>query len=195
MVDFWRQVHLGLPQGIPAGIRRGDPLPFNESAMWVKPIGGFWTSSHLGPILISDWYQLVRRERTLQARLERPLWLLEVDPDALVLHLTHPHDWIDLARAYPGPRGTSVGGRSYMDGINWIAIRDDGWDAVHMTRPVADAFVKEPWADYPTTFGWDVESTCWFRWAFTSVTPLARPRIAPDVTDEEARRRMLGAAW
>ena len=124
----------------------------------VKPMGGMWTSSPSAHI--SGWAEWCRGEQFSDNA--QQMWelvpsaeveLAEIDSldDLKALHLlygrseelvTYRHHWLDyslIAERYAG-----------------IHLTDNGQWATRLTQPY-------------NLYGWDCESTLWFRWSFGEV--------------------------
>jgi hypothetical protein len=85
------------------------------------------------------------------------VWLLNPDPAARIAHIDTYSDLAALVAAYPGP-GVDT---RFPD---WEAVSRD-YDAVHLT----DAGQWATRLSHPhDLYGWDCESTLWFRWCFIS---------------------------
>jgi|SRR5580765_3814057 len=112
-------------------------------------------------------------------------FLLDVDPDVRVYVIDTYADLERLHDAFPfcvarigdSPRlldptphlRSGPIARMPWCGVDWLAVaaRHDG---IHLTdRGQGDTRLTMPLSLY----GWDCESTIWFRWAFTRVTPVA----------------------
>lgn len=126
--------------------------------------GGLWTSTWMGAERGSNWVDYFLGDvypgwmgvLTADGLGVEGCHLLVPREDAVVFHIDGPGDLDDLVRVY-GARG----------GIDWRGVAED-FDAVHLTsRGKVTTRMRES-TDEPSTWGWDAESTCWFRWAFRS---------------------------
>lgn len=122
--------------------------------------GGLWTSTADG-IHGSGWVQWCLGEDWGVP--SDGLWstsYLEPEPAARILTI---NSYADLEAAYtrwPDPYPTGDGGH-----LAWHEVARD-FDAVHLTeRGQWDTRLTHPLSLY----GWDCESTVWFRWAFVRV--------------------------
>ena len=129
---------------------------------FVKPRGGLWTSSYVDSK--SAWVDAHQDmfEESRGSAYELSWFLLEPDPAARVLvidtlddlrevlaeHLYHPYPGLDL--------DSMLG--AWPD-FERIAER---WDAMHLT----EAGQWRTRLTIPSLYGWDSESTLWFRWCF-----------------------------
>lgn len=141
----------------------------------VKPAsGGLWTSTYLGP-QGSDWIQWCMSESFYidqkDPRTENP-WLLVPAVDARVYEIDSYSDLATLCKRH-GHRYDSKG-LDYTK-PNWSSISEE-YDAVHLTARGETATRLSLPLDL---YGWDCESTLWFRWKFDTVTPLGPRRWEP----------------
>jgi hypothetical protein len=103
--------------------------------------------------------------------------------DIPVLEIVSAHEWARFVETYHRPSG----GLIYPD---WQAVATD-YDAVHLSL---SALVAIQGLNFPTARGltaatfWDVESTLWLRWRFSSMRLL-------DVTDDGPARPSAPAAY
>jgi hypothetical protein len=126
-----------------------------------KPRRAFWTSTISSPY-ISPWLHWLQVGED-----QRPgpyhIWRLTPSATARVYEIHSPSDWSVLARTYPS-------GHSPTD-PQWQSVSED-WDGIHVSLAgllTAQDMVYES-GDLTTELrGWDMESTAWFRWSFTSV--------------------------
>jgi len=95
------------------------------------------------------------------------IWRLQPRPAARTYEIRDAAGWVQLVTAYP----RAEGGFLHPD---WLAIAAR-WDAVHITLR---AITAAQGFSFTTPHGptvapyWDVESTFWLTWCFTSVTLL-----------------------
>lgn len=136
-----------------------------------------WTSTYLGQ-QGSGWCQWCLSEEfdCDRDKAEFPLWTLETDPAARVLEIASYADLESVCKTYPHRRDWEWRGNRHYDLYpDWKRIAED-FDAVHMTD-------DGQWATRLThplnLYGWDCESTLWFRWAFTGATDLGTVRVEP----------------
>jgi hypothetical protein len=155
-----------------------------------KPKRALWTSTAL-PGLLSPWLE---SGENLQRSEPHRLWKLGASSGARVAEVHSPFDWWGLASAYPsripGFRYALVPDPSHPGVLtsdrsegharcdpDWGRLAED-WDAVHVS--MAGVMTAEDVAYERDGFvtelrGWEMESTVWLRWVFTSVEEL-RPR-------------------
>lgn len=163
-------VWAGPNEPTPQGFKPPFPLGEREPAFF-KPHGGMWTSPYEGEYG-SAWCQWCLSEEFRIDR-EKPdfhLWLLEPDPEKRVYLIDSYEDLEALIDLYPS--GPAFQGLS-REWPNWKGVSED-FDAIHLTE-------KGQWATRLTTpyslYGWDCESTLWFRWGFESVEDLGIVRV------------------
>lgn len=144
---------------------------------------GLWTSSWLGEHG-SDWAQWAMSDAGWIHR-DDPrarVTLLEPHPDARVAEVCTTADLAALCEQYPGrswlddqaswERQRTANGWPRERCIDFYAMSHD-YDALHLTE-------EGQWATRhsgPSMYGWDCESTFWFRWRFTKMTDLGVQRI------------------
>lgn len=129
---------------------------------FVKPFGGLWTSTLVDNS--SAWVDWCRDENFGEP--DKMNWfVLHPKQDARVYVINTLSDLRRLIARYPHPdREQQIYGRmfGYVD-FPRIAL---DYDAVHLT----DAGQQATRHSEPSLYGWDCESTLWFRWQFTEVT-------------------------
>jgi hypothetical protein len=152
--------------------------PVRGKRSGAKPAAGcaFWTSTHgdedswLAWLVGEDWFPG-------KGRLEdHGFWLLEPDPAARVYEINTLDDLVALLRDYGVPKYPTIPDDILAEDKrpDFEAMARDGFDGVHLTG-------EGQWRtrlSFPSLYGWDCESTLWFRWAFTA---------ARQITYEEAR--------
>ena len=136
-----------------------EPITANEIPTWKPRKGGLWTAQwdeRWG----GGWVQWCLSEQ-YDGPTWKYVWLLDPEPAARVLVID---SYDDLARAFD--RWPHRDERyDHRDGyLAWHRIAEE-FDAVHVTE-------EGQWRTRLThplnLYGWDCESTVWFRWAFTS---------------------------
>ncbi|HWE89191.1 MAG TPA: hypothetical protein VG317_06985 [Pseudonocardiaceae bacterium] len=124
---------------------------------------GFFTSTEYAPNhnMWRDYLDMYPRS-TLHPRPWRT-WRVSPMPDNDIAEVTRAQDWSDLVRAHPMPH----------DGLlfpDWNSIAEK-YDAIHMTVRAIVAMqglrLSTPDGVIAPTY-WDVESTFWLHWRFTS---------------------------
>jgi len=142
-----------------------------------KPKRALWTSTRTAPS-ITPW--LDHGEN--QAPGEINLWAVQVSQEARVAEIHSPAAWASLVERYPGdsPGLIFTGVKhppesAYRRDPDWHRVAQD-WDAVHLSVGGWLTAQDVPYGGegYRTELrGFDMESTVWFRWCFSSASPLA----------------------
>jgi hypothetical protein len=140
----------------------------NDEYHNVKPNGGFWTSTFKwGGPYASEWIDFVTTEMTSEDVSKKPIYLLTVKPTARLYTIDSYKDLKRLIEKYPfvvQARRFDSFTQTFPD---WEAISKD-YDGVHMTsKGQGETRLSRPYSLY----GWDVESTLWFRNVFDKVIP------------------------
>jgi len=139
--------------------------PIRNRMDFVKPKGGLWTSTY-HPKFISAWVFFCKTEypEPLQGA---SLWQMTVKEDAKVYTIDTLEDLLKLDEmgllkdsAMPG--GKVIDFEKAAEVFDGIRLTDAGVE----NTGAADFHI-------PTLYGWDVESTLWFRWVFDDVQPLS----------------------
>jgi len=125
-----------------------------------KPIGGgLWTSTY-DPTLGSAWIQWCLQEKFQSSPWHG--WILTPDPDARIYVIDTVSDlqelweqfpWIEENPLFPCRSLDFVSIGTHYDAIHLTEI---GQHRTRLTSPV-------------NLYGWDCESTFWFRWKFVDV--------------------------
>lgn len=145
-----------------------------QNRAFIKPYGGIWTSTFLGEKEGSEWVQWCLSEQFgFGADGDFPAWLL--------YPIEHPNlfvvdSYADLEKAiesfgYPIYEGSS------MVLLNYEKMVAAGFDGFHLTA-------RGRWETHHSfphnLYGYDCESTIWFRWAFEKVENLGVRQFAAD---------------
>jgi hypothetical protein len=135
-----------------------DLTPFGSETP--KPKRAFWTSTFV-PVLVSPWLH------TPEDQFSGPYysWEVTVTDSARVLEIHSRDAWSALARSYP----RAEAGFTYTTTPH-PKTRD--WDGVHLSIGgwlTAEDVLYESDGVKTELRGWDMESTVWFRWSFSSV--------------------------
>jgi len=123
-----------------------------------KPLGGIWTSPYLGAPPYSPWIEWCVEQSFGSGVYE--MWLLEPRANVRVLSLDSDADIVHLEQL---PGYELVPGRWNID---YEALAQQ-YDGMRMSA----SFIHRYRLDYRgrydmVVYGWDVESTVWFRWVF-----------------------------
>ena len=147
-----------------------------------KPLGGLWTSTWLGEERGSAWVQWCRANEygspdtenwfLLRPKKNARLYVLDNYNDLLTLIDKFPYE-TDMYRSYARTEGRKEAMRYLTIDFEKLAGYYDG---LHLTERGNNQL---HYCDPPHLNAWDVESTVWFRWCFTSVE-----RIKQGITEE-----------
>lgn len=156
-----------------------EKLHFNNqntgirSCLGAKPTNAFWTSTYLNKKHGSDWIQWALGEDFYDG-VKLHAYTLEVEKDAKILVIDSMDDLYEVVAKYPNNFDAEEHDefiRNYMMRFpNWNSISND-YDAVHLTYK-GEAQTRWNQLDMINgcnLYGWDCESTCWFRWKFKNV--------------------------
>lgn len=127
-------------------IRRDMLIIDLEPFIYSKPKKALWTSTFINDKFISEW-NLWAKDEDFRQDVDQKVGLLTVSDDARVLEVAD--NTIDILK-------------SYMTGrhIDFISLAED-YDGVWLNW---DSISYHNILDY--IYGWDCESTVWFRWCF-----------------------------
>lgn len=122
---------------------------------WPKPARGtgMWTSTHG---TAGSWLDWMRQEGWFPNEDSARYWLIDVAPSARVYVIDSVADLEQLIQRFPKRVPSDFAQ------VDWAAA-GASFDGIHLT-------VGGQWAtrlQEPNLYGWDCESTLWFRWAFT----------------------------
>jgi hypothetical protein len=136
----------------------------NDEQIFCKPRdGGLWTSTFNGEGK-SAWQEWCEAEDYDRADL-KPGWVLFPSPDATVYTIGNYEDLATLHKCHKGtnrPYGPSgpiqptINFKAVARAYDGIHLTEEGQWETRMTRPLS-------------MYGWDCESTFWFRWCFDKV--------------------------
>lgn len=158
---------------IPQDNSRVRPVPekfrpvLNRPYGWHKPtpLTGMWTSTYGNP---QDWLSWCLSEgyhHSDKPYAHQSYWLLDVDIDAHIFHVSDRSALVFLLEKY-GTDDVDIG-FSLSANLNFEKMAED-YDGMHLTtRGLGDCLYS-----CPSLYGWDCESTLWFKWSFTSVKQL-----------------------
>jgi hypothetical protein len=140
-----------------------------------KPKLAFWTSTRTSAV--SPWLDYPENFDPGP----KQTWLLVVRPAARVAEIHSPAAWSELARAYPLAQAgyTFTGMKRRPESSrrldpDWSRVSED-FDGVHLSVGgwlTAEDLPFESGGATTELRGWNMESTVWLRWAFSSVEPL-----------------------
>lgn len=166
------QVWVGIGEPTAEGM---TPFNFNDYPR-CKPVGGMWTSTwdeHTG----GGWVQWCVGEDFCVPADGWRAWRLTPRPDARVYEIDTYADLDALFARFPHESPHPA-----LDGYpHWERIGEE-FDAIHLT----DAGQWATRLSHPLSlYGWDCESTLWYRWAFETAEDLGQRRFVL-ADDEEA---------
>lgn len=154
------QLWIGNHEPLPEVLMNMPPL---RNGHW-KPVGGLWTSTYLPdgehP---SEWVRWCSSEMPNWIK-GRERWLLMPQP-ARVFVIDGIGDLHKAMRCWPlAPiyRGAdkAIDFTAMAEEYDAVRVTEEGHWRTRMTFPL-------------NTYAWDCESTCWFRWCFERVEPMA----------------------
>lgn len=171
------------------GIRDGRGLPFdiNYAHHWdsTAPAVAIMTSSRLTGLpataLLSDQNKppLLRDNPDILSA-----WAVSIKPDARVVDIHSPADWISLVDRYPSHRTdllpaphlrTSWPNEAQVLSIDWHRLSRD-YDGVHLSfagwLTATSQILTVPGRGLTVCDGWHTEATLWFKPAFTKLERL-----------------------
>lgn len=171
-LDRKHQIWVGRSPDAPVEDRLATDLtPFGSQTP--KPRQAFWTCTFV-PVVVSPWLH------TPEDQFSGPhyAWKVTVTDSARVLEIHSRDAWSALARFYPraeaGFTFTTTPHRpqsaTRLD-PDWSELSHD-WDGVHLSVGGWLTAEDVPYeSDGVTTElrGWDMESTVWLRWSFSSI--------------------------
>lgn len=162
------QLRVGRAQPEPTLLR---PVNNTDDCLGAKPKGGLWTSSYSREHG-SDWIRWCESEDfrvpgTWHGPSTWRGWLLEPDEFARVLVIDSLRTLRSVLKQY---WRLSLFAPIDSPKLDFEKLAQD-FDAVSLTE-------KAEWAtrhSEPNLYGWDCESTVWFRWCFTTVRAISIP--------------------
>lgn len=147
---------------------RIDPV---QNRYGIKPKGGLWTSSY-HPQTGSGWVQWCMSEHFKVP--EDGSWescVLTPRSDAKILVVNTYDDLLSIIEKYPDPQGLTLCGYTHT-AIDFEKMSLD-YDAMHLTE---DGQWETRLTHPHSLYGWDCESTVWFRWVFEKVEYVGQAR-------------------
>lgn len=129
-----------------------------KNKMHIKPTGGIWTSTFRKRGCGSDWIRWMYQESYFHKG-HTTMWIL-TPKDVNVYTIDTYEDYLYLFERY--------GIRNNIWRLDWEKVAKD-YDAVHVTYHGQTVTRLSRGHDDIDLYGWDVESTIWFRWCFEKV--------------------------
>lgn len=136
-----------------------------KNQSFVKPSGGLWTSTYEEK-KGSDWTSFCENNHFKDIK-KHNFYLLEPEKDIKIYTIDKYNDLASLMENYKendfdNPFGHFSFLRPFLD---FEKISQD-YDGIHLTsRGQFETRMSRP----ESLYGWDVESTLWFRWCFSEV--------------------------
>lgn len=143
-----------------------------------KPAFGLWTSSKvfspIPPGFTSAWVDYrAENTRAWLNPYEDAWWELTPRADSRVLVIAKPSDFDAYLQQFPFLPDAMSNKHHAIAALfielDFDAIRDGGFDAVHLTYEAQRALHHRYMLEKPDLYTWDVESTVWLTWAFADV--------------------------
>jgi len=145
----------------------------NDISFPSKPLGGLWTSTFTpNDTLCSDWLSWCYTNMPeWLPESDSCCWVLFPSPNARIYEVDKEDDYISLFK---------LGYGYYNDFVNkwcidWEKLSKD-YDAFHLTErglvECSSVFFESNYPELCSLYGWDCESTLWFRWKFDKAIPL-----------------------
>lgn len=150
-------------------VENGD----GKRSLFCKPIGGLWTSTWDAKKRTSSWVEWCKDEDELTFIADTHWFLLTPKADSRIYTIDTLADLEWLVDRYPlDLRGTGLEMMRdrYLD---YVRIAQE-YDAIHLTE-------EGQWRTrltFPNLYGWDVESTVWFRWCFAKIREIEPTVVA-----------------
>lgn len=143
-------------------ITNGD----GATSIFVKPVGGLWTSTWNAKQKTSEWVEWCRDNDF--GNPDNYLWhLLTPSSEVRIAVIDSFADLMALLKSYPRPMPSVLAfwEQHYLD----FEKMSQDYDAVHLTVRGQ----RQTHLSYPGLYGWDCESCLWFRWMFTKVRQIS----------------------
>jgi hypothetical protein len=129
-----------------------------KNIKFCKPSGGIWTSS-LG-LSTSEWINWCEAEHFHTSPTD--LWMLYPLYDAKIYEIDGIYDLHKVIEMFPAKNDLMYGEVRHID----FEAMSNVYDGIHLTSKGQQ---DTRWSTPYDLYGWDVESTLWFRWAFDKV--------------------------
>lgn len=138
--------------------------PVEENRLHCKPHGGMWTSTYTPEHEYdSDWIRWCSYEGFMSGR---HAWRLTVKDDLRIIEVDDMEDlWAVVQRFELEDYGPTSPIRDRALDFRFMA---EEYDAMRLTKEGQER-TRLTGARKPDLYGWDSESTLWFRWAFEDV--------------------------
>lgn len=138
--------------------------PIGENRLCCKPHGGMWTSTHtLDAEHATDWIRWCSTDGFMSGR---HMWRLSVKDDLDIIEVDDLDDLIAVVQRFENEDyGTTTALRDRAIDFRFMA---EEYDAMRLTKEGQKRTRMTDMGE-PDLYGWDAESTLWFRWAFEEV--------------------------
>jgi hypothetical protein len=134
-----------------------------------KPKGGLWTSTWRTETEDSDWIEWCRGAQF--GDVDSQEWYqLEPSSNARIYTIDSVVDLVALHNKY---NETPVNYTSFYESFIDFERLSIDYDAIHLTGN-GECVTR---FSTPSLYGWDCESTIWFRWCFDAVTNCRMPKL------------------
>lgn len=160
-----------------SGIPKKDQLNKVKNQMFIKPVGGLWTSTY-DEIYGSDWHQWCLSE-DFCLDVDYSYWVLNVKPSANIYVIDCYEDLEQLYEQYPFEDYPALFFLESFKQLDYEAISKD-YDGIHLTkRGEAETRFSTPL----NLYGYDCECTLFFNWCFSQIEQLDKPNFKNDYED------------
>lgn len=141
-------------------------VPIKNKLDWAKPDNqtGLWTSTYQQETHDSEWVEWCIYNNWCDVEQKR-WFLLTPSKTARIYTIDSLRDFKRALKLY---RSTPYLNYEIFAHLDYEAISRD-YDAIHLTSPGQ----QETRLSVPNLYGWDVESTLWFRWCFDEVQEIS----------------------
>jgi hypothetical protein len=169
-----KQIFIGRDKGHITDLLK--PISNRRSTIWrpgfnLKPTGGFWTSTY-DKKDVSDWARWCLWDMPEWVD-GHDIFLLTPKPDVKLFIINSHADAIRLVKKYPFKQNKKdIMGNHFLN-PDWEKIKED-YDGVRLTHKgqVETRMVMEY-----SMYGWDCESTLWFRHVFNDIIYLGKYQV------------------
>jgi hypothetical protein len=141
-----------------------------RNGLLIKPRNGLWTSTWDEERKTSEWVEWCI-DADYGALYGQHWFLLTPVPDARICVIDTLADLKGLLKRY---RLQCTGNISYLNELHYLDYEHlaQDYDAIHLTEEGQE----QTRLSFPENlYGWDSESTVWFRWCFSHVEQIAVP--------------------
>ena len=141
--------------------------PIQNQLYWNKPNGGLWTSTYQRETDDSDWLEWCKVEQP--DWIPETRWLLYPKDGLRILRIDSLSDLKKALVDFRATRGPAFLSTRFFAILDFEKLSQE-FDGMHLTRKgQAETRMTEP-----SLYGWDCESTLWFRWCFDRVEAIGK---------------------